>query len=155
MTAIDDVHVARLEAGGDVRLLQPLQQALVQLAIGVDLAFEDVVLNRRLVQLLGKLVLRGDRAGQPFAMRVRHVELHLRLSKGAALLIGQLLVDFGELLVEAQHLRPLRSEPGGGGREFLLDVGPTGVEFAHDLGLELFREALDRRVAQFFVLVRQ
>src|SRR5262249_54300105 len=48
---VDDEDVVGADAAGDIDLLLPLQQALVERAVGVDLALQDVVLDAALLQV--------------------------------------------------------------------------------------------------------
>ena len=49
---INDANIARAQTSGDSRLLQLLQQAVVELLVGIGIVLEDVVLH----QLSGQIV---------------------------------------------------------------------------------------------------
>ena len=61
---IHDAEVVGAQPGGNAGFLQFLQQSLVELAVGVDVALEQAVFDRALVELIGFLFLLFERVMQ-------------------------------------------------------------------------------------------
>ncbi len=71
---VDDAEVVRTESGRNSRLFQFFQQSFIELAVGVEVALEQAVLDGALVELVGFLLLLFQSVMQHvFALQGSHV----------------------------------------------------------------------------------
>ena len=135
---IDDRDVVRGHAARDADFLVTLQEAVIELTVGVHLALQDVVLDRALTQV------------QDVALEPVHAALKRRLLVGGNLKlvadrVANAVRDAGDLRVEFVNARFQLQHFG--------EVRLVDAELLFVLGLNpraLFREALDRAVFQDF-----
>ena len=72
--SVDDEHIISADSRGDIHFLVALQQARVELAIGVYLSLEDVVLNAPLLQIKNVSLQSLDALAHLLLLRERGLE---------------------------------------------------------------------------------